>query len=370
MLTKFEVTNFKNFEKTFSFDFTDTKSYAFNSECVKDKVVSKALIYGQNGVGKSNLGFAIFDLVAHLTSKNDRPENYKNYLNAFSHSNLAEFTYEFKFGEQSLKYQYGKSSERVLVYEKLSIDSIEYIAIDRRVSSFATIELEGTETLRKDLGDSQISVVSYVENNAVLAANIVNRLFNEFLKFINGMLYFRSLDKNIFIGLKESGSNIEADIVNRGNLKDFQLFLNNAGIECQLKAIRESGDVRIAMAFGDKQISFFDIASTGSRSLEVFYAWFKRIEANANVSFVFIDEFDAFYHQSLSALLIEKLRTIQPQVVLTTHNTSLMTNDLLRPDCYFLMNNKEIKSLANRTRKELRFAHNIEKMYKAGTFGV
>ena len=53
---------------------------------------------------------------------------------------------------------------------------------------------------------------------------------------------------------------------------------------------------------------------------------------------------------------------------MTTHNTSIMTNDLLRPDCYFLMNGKGIKSLANCTPKELREAHNIEKMYKAGAF--
>ncbi|MCJ8270359.1 MAG: ATP-binding protein [Psychrosphaera sp.] len=369
MLTKFEVTNFKNFENTFTFDFTDTKSYAFNSECVQDKVVSKALIYGQNGVGKSNLGFAMFDLISHLTSKISNAKNYQNYLNALSNNKLAEFVYVFKFGEQTLEYRYGKSNEKTLVYEKLSINGIEYIAIDRQINSIAAIGLEGTENLKKDLGDSQISLVAYVKNNAILATNAINSCFNQFVEFIDGMLFFRSLDKNSFIGFEEDSFKIEADIVNRGNLEDFQTFLNDAGVNCRLKAIENSGIINIAFDFGKKHIPFYDIASTGTRSLALFYAWLQRVKSS-NASFVFIDEFDAFYHQSLSALIIEKLRTIQPQVVLTTHNTSLMTNDLLRPDCYFLMNNKEIKSLANRTRKELRFAHNIEKMYKAGTFGV
>ena len=47
-----------------------------------------------------------------------------------------------------------------------------------------------------------------------------------------------------------------------------------------------------------------------------------------------------------------------------------MSNDLLRPDCYFLMYKDSIKSLAKNTTKELREAHNIEKMYKAGSFDV
>ena len=55
---------------------------------------------------------------------------------------------------------------------------------------------------------------------------------------------------------------------------------------------------------------------------------------------------------------------------MTTHNTSILTNDLLRPDCYFLMKKDIIRSLSKRTSKELREAHNIEKMYKAGSFDV
>jgi hypothetical protein len=54
-------------------------------------------------------------------------------------------------------------------------------------------------------------------------------------------------------------------------------------------------------------------------------------------SFVFIDEFDAFYHYELSESVQKRLRRIPGvQIFTTTHNTDLMSNDLLRPDCYFL----------------------------------
>ena len=68
--------------------------------------------------------------------------------------------------------------------------------------------------------------------------------------------------------------------------------------------------------------------------------------------------------------IIEKLKETGVQFILTTHNTAVITNDLLRPDCYFLMGKKKIQSLSKSTSKELREAHNIEKMYKAGSFYV
>lgn len=86
-------------------------------------------------------------------------------------------------------------------------------------------------------------------------------------------------------------------------------------------------------------------------------------------SFVYIDEFDAFYHFELAKNIIKRLYEIEHvQIFTTTHNTDLMSNDLLRPDCYFILENNKITSLAGATDKELRKAHNLQKMYKAGAF--
>jgi AAA15 family ATPase/GTPase len=87
-------------------------------------------------------------------------------------------------------------------------------------------------------------------------------------------------------------------------------------------------------------------------------------------TFVFIDEFDAFYHFDLSLKVCKMLFDIKCQVFLSSHNTYLMTNDLLRPDCNFILQNNKIKPLQACTEKELRFGHNIEKIYKAGAFHV
>lgn len=98
----------------------------------------------------------------------------------------------------------------------------------------------------------------------------------------------------------------------------------------------------------------------------LFYYWYIRME---KASFIFIDEFDAFYHYELSESVQKRLRRISDvQIFTTTHNTDLMSNDLHRPDCYFLLENNSINAISELTEKELRQAHNLQKMYKAGAF--
>jgi len=368
MLAKFKVTNFKNFKEEFVLDLTDTKMYEFNTECVKNGVVNKALIYGRNGIGKSNLGYALFDFISHLSNKNSGSEPYKHYLNALNDSGIANFEYEFNFDGHIVLYKYGKINHETLVYENLSIDAIEHLSIDRRKSSTALFNFEGTESLKTEMGDSHISLVNYIKNNAVLAPSETNDNFFRFLKFIDGMLFFRSLHENAYIGFERGATGIAADIIEHENVQDFENFLNEAGIACKISTLDDGKDPGLAFVFEDKLIPFYEIASTGTRALTLFYYWLQRLRDDSNATLVFIDEFDAFYHHELSALLIRRLKELDAQIVLTTHNTGIMTNDILRPDCNFVMDEKHIKPLSNCTAKELRSAHNIEKMYRAGAF--
>ena len=90
----------------------------------------------------------------------------------------------------------------------------------------------------------------------------------------------------------------------------------------------------------------------------------------SGASFVFIDEFDAFYHFKLAFEVCKQLFNLNCQVFTSSHNTYLMTNDLLRPDSNFILQNNKIKPLHACTEKELRVGHNIEKLFRAGAFEV
>ena len=242
--------------------------------------------------------------------------------------------------------------------------------IDRTHSNKAIINFKGAETLKSELNNSELSILKYVKNNTELDDTKTNKTFLDFIKFIEGMLFFRSLRNNQYLGFEIGDRDIVEDIVEKNNVENFEEFLNNAGIECKLKVVDEFDNKSLAFDFNGTYIPFNRIASQGTRALSLFYFWFQRIRERNKVSFLFIDEFDAFYHHELSALIVKELKKTGVQFILTTHNTSIITNDLLRPDCYFLINRKNIRSLAKSTPKELREAHNIEKMYKAGSFNV
>jgi AAA15 family ATPase/GTPase len=190
------------------------------------------------------------------------------------------------------------------------------------------------------------------------------------MKFVDKMLFYKTLDDIYYMGFEQKSLYVEEDIIEQNNLNDFESFLNGAGIKCKL-AVKDDGNHKtIDFVFINKKIPFFNNASSGTKSLLFFYFWYQRLKENNSISFLFLDEFDAFYHHSLSKATIERLKEVSnTQVILTTHNTSIISNDLLRPDCYFLMYEDGIKSLSSSTAKELREAHNIEKMYRAGSFG-
>ena len=373
MLRKFRVSNFKSFENNFELDLTGINGYEFNKECVRNGVVNNALIYGHNGVGKSNLALAIFDIIEHLTDKHRDERVYRNYLNAYNKSTFAEFYYEFLINSQIITYEYRKTDYKTIVYEKFTINNEELAFFDRSKGLHSTIKFKGAETLKTEIGNNELSLLKYIKNNTELEQNQTNTTFLFFFEFINSMLYFRSLQQErIYLGLGDgTRDNIVENIIEKNNVKDFEEFLNRAGIECKLSVVTKIDNKKtLAFNFNEKNISFADAASTGTIALTLFYYWFQSIKKKAEVSFLFIDEFDAFYHHELSALVVEKLKETGVQFILTTHNVSIITNELLRPDCYFLMNKRKIRSLSKCTEKELREAHNIEKMYKANAFHV
>lgn len=368
MITKFSVSNFKGFNSEFIFDLENTNGYAFNKESIKNGVVNNALIYGHNGVGKSNLGIALFDIIGHLTDKNTNDSEYSFYLNAFNESKTAKFHYEFLINSKKVTYVYEKVDNKTVITESFLIDGKVFAHIDRNINETSTINFKGTESLKKEITNKGLSLLKYIKNNSVLDENIDNDTFLCFFKFIDGMLFFRSLQDNIYLGLEIGSRAVLEDIIEKDNIKDFENFLNKAGIECSLTVIKEAEKETLAFNFNGKTIPFYRIASQGTRALGLFYFWFQRLREENKVSFLFIDEFDAFYHHELSALIVDELKKTGIQFILTTHNTSIITNELLRPDCYFLMDKENIRSLAKSTPKELREAHNIEKMYKAGSF--
>lgn len=368
MLTKFTVNNYRGFKETLEWDLSKPSNYSFNACAIKNGVVKNGIIYGRNGSGKSNLGLAIFDIANHLSHKWKKPDYYLNYAYGSGNLQPVDFEYSFSFGDHNLKYNYSKFASELrgnIVKEQVLIDGKEILYKD---SSKLIIDPEFglSESALQNLVKSanNISIVNYLLMATPLADGHPLIALRD---FVENMLFFRSLDNREFIGLKEGGSNIEEYIIKNHLVDDFASYLKKVSDQTFTFAPATEGDTSLFCQYDGLKIPFQWVASTGTKNLELQYYWIKEM---VNASFVFIDEFDAFYHHELSYNLLEELFATSNQLFVTTHDTFLLTNDLLRPDCFFILKDNKIKALCDLTDKELRFGHNLEKLYRGGTFAL
>jgi AAA15 family ATPase/GTPase len=363
MLKLFEVSGFKNFQNTIRLDFSDIRDYKFNTHCITNGLIGKAIIYGKNAIGKSNFGLAVFDIVSHLSSKNVTPNLYEYYLNVANPNDFAEFHYVFQFGENIVDYRYRKDEKQSLIYEKLILDSellYEYHYLNNQGITEGIRKL--APTLNWAFQDTDC-IVKYVVNNTVLDDQHPLR---RMMRFVNNMIWFRSLDENRYIGFKTKSSDYFDFMFEETTLREFEHFLHESGIEDNL-TVKTNADGKKILCFDtETPLPFFKVASSGTRTLYTFFYWYKTAR---DVSFMFIDEFDAFYHFELAESIVSLLeRMPNTQVILTSHNTNLLTNKIMRPDCYFVLTKDKLTALANATTRELREGHNLEKLYMSGEF--
>ena len=365
MLKKISVRGFRNFKNWYVFDLETKKNYEFNTESIKDGIVKNSIIYGLNGSGKSNLGLAILDLTCHINDIPVMPSLNLNYFNGDSKkSSIAEFKYLFKFDDDVVEYTYGKESPTVTVHESLKINDENVIFFDRRDQSIIETSLSGTESLNKDLTGTTISAVKYIKSNTVLDKNEHKSIvFRKLIDFVLGMVFFRTLTQNAdYYGQLLDTKRLSKAIIDAGKIEDFERFLNDAGVNCKLKTSGEGTEEKIVFKFKTHSVDFRLAASTGTMSLGIFYYWWLKLGDN-KLTFAYIDEFDAYYHYSLSKMVVKKLLQVDCQTILTTHNLSIMSNDLLRPDSYFILADR-VYPFYELVDKDLRKAHNLEKIYK------
>ena len=378
MLKKFKLKNYKNFKDEIIIDFKDTAGYQFNKDCLSDGIISKMLIYGRNATGKTNLGRALLDIGATIIG----PIGYRNngiMLNADSNEKEAVFNYEFLFGDTELFYKYSRKSNQELSYEKLIINDICIFEcdFDKKIYNFGNLNCISAETANverykqsleveeDEISGAKLPFLRWVISNVALQkdsvlielANYVGRMM--MITVSNGIPYrMRKIDQR-FYELHED----------ENKLQDLEDFLNTMGIECKLE-LRKLPDGQRELYFAhDKLVPFYENASSGTIALVELYR--RLVQRVRDASLIYLDEFDAFYHYEMAENVIYFFKQRYPkcQIIMTSHNTNLMTNRIMRPDCLFILSRKgTLTALCNATQRELREGHNLEKMYISGEF--
>ena len=366
MLKKFQVENYRGFKDILSWDLSDTRDYGFRKNLVENKIAKKSVVFGKNGSGKSSLCTAVVDITAHLLDAEKDTISPHLYTYVGNDTKMAAFTYVFQFGKDEVIYRYCKANLTTLLYEEIAVNGKIKLVHNFLDETDNFIKIPGAENLRTQGLQKQLSVVKYIFNNTIQDENsVVTKIMN----FVSGMLYFRSLkDANKYIGYRLGSKKLNEIILNNGRLEDFNAFINDMGLNYSLVPLKlMSGALTIGAKFeNDKVVEFESIASSGTMTLMLFYCWFIEF---GRLTFLVIDEFDAYYHHELSQKILSVIQRFDNmQSMVTTHNVTLLHTDCTRPDCAYVIENGKINNLSNLTNRELRQAHNIEKLYREHEF--
>lgn len=329
--------------------------------------LSMRLIYGRNSTGKTNFGRALIDLKTLLYGMFRNDEN-SVLINADSQKDTAKFIYEFQFGSDEVIYKYSRFENRNLCDEELYINGEAIFKCDFKNSKFdfqglSIISAETVKTnryLNKDEMDNEyvLPFLTWLINNTTFSDDSVLIQLFEYVRKM-GMI-------TVGNDLLYSNRDFLEDLKNPVYLHNFEDFLNLMGIECKL-VLQELPDGQAELYFSqNKLVPFYSIASSGTLALTSLYQ-----KIVSNCSLIYIDDFAAFYHYEMAEKLISFFKTKYPkcQFIMTSHNTNLMTNKIMRPYCLFILSSKgTLTALCDATERELREGHNLEKMYISGEF--
>lgn len=380
MLKKFQTRNYMNFKDTITIDFSRVGGYHFSPECITDDFISKMVIYGRNATGKTNLGAALFDIRKCFVDSRYYNSDNGVFLNADSTDPYAEFVYVFQFEETELVYRYRRTSETELFDEELIINRVrcfycnyysrefyfvnlglleaETVVTDRFLQSLNTLEDDGSSITRTP------PFLRWIISNTALKAGSILLKLNSFI----ARMFMMSANSSTFVWSSRLIQSFSDSLEDEKALADFQNFLNMMGVEGDL-VCKKLPDGHNQLYFKHNTlVPFFESASSGTMAL---FNLYRRIEMGKRASLMYLDEFDAFYHYEMSEKVIQYIKLKYPrcQVIFTTHNTNLMTNRLMRPDCLFIISRTgTLTALCDATSRELREGHNLEKMYISGEF--
>ena len=358
MLKKFTLKNYKNFKDEITIDFENIAGYQFNTDCLSDAIIGKMLIYGRNATGKTNLGRAILDIGSTMFGGTRYASN-GILLNADSKEDAAMFQYEFRFEDTELSYKYSRLSNQELREEELSVNgkSIFKCNFGLREYNFDNLDYIDAETA---------NIERYLQSLEVGEDDEISEPKLPFLRWLISNVALKN-DMQYRFGRMNQG--FYESLENPDRLKDFEDFLNAMGIECKL-VLKKLPDGQRELYFAHEQlVPFYENASSGTLALAELYR--RLVPKVWDASLIYLDEFDAFYHYEMAENVIRFFKQKYPkcQMIMTSHNTNLMTNRIMRPDCLFILSRKgTLTALCNATERELREGHNLEKMYISGEF--
>ena len=367
MLLQFEVRGFKGFCDPFRWNLA-SRDYTFNNRMVRGKIVSKAIVLDESRPGKEELRLALFDIYYHLIDGSDIPDTYlHDYLSTAKLTREAVFRYTFQFDRDVVIYEYAKRNASKLIYEKIWLNGTQVLDTDVKISGKTYRSVSATLYKGPELHPDP-AFPSFVDQIYQALPEDDDSPLTKMVRFIEGMAQYESLTTAGLLRSEKHLAQLESQLIAGGSafLSSFESFLAANGYPFHLSVLPGT----TALGYADNQekpLPFSRSAPFATRELLLFFLWTRR--AFGEIRFLYVEDFDTVcFGRSAETILDTLFEQRGVQMVIVTHNTHLIRNDLVRPDAVFLRRDNRMVPLYQTVTKEIRVAQNLEKMYWDGTF--
>lgn len=407
MLLKLKIKNFRSIKDEVALDLQATADKSMKAEAVfessKTALLKIAAIYGANASGKTNIlkAFSVFrTMVLESLLRSNVPwalpaEFFK--LSDHTENEPSFFEITFLLEKDILEYGFEINKHKVVREWLKKRKSRSYLFERTGQLIHADHFSDSSEELTKQTKENVLFLSVLAANNKPLSKKIINFFQNTNLIFgakrgntlnytFSKFLTERNFIEKIKVFIKEADFGVVDITANERSISSkeiqnmpdkFKEFLFNESskvVERNLHFLHKKygNDGR---ELGTEPLNFFSEESDGTQQMFALSA--PVIDTLENGKVLFIDELEASLHPLLCQYLVllfnSKIKNPNnAQLIFTTHNTSLLNEELLRRDeIYFTEKNAtgatELFSLASISeRKHLNFA----KRYLEGRYGA
>lgn len=425
MLLRFSVENWMSFRDKATLDMVATreKQHPCHTTSIHEhglNLLPIAAIYGANASGKSNLIKAMHFAQNFITNppKADAPIPIKPFLlGENSRDGATTFRFDLLIGKDIYEYRFSLTAKRVMHEELKRIHASSEEPLFQRGSEGNQFELsknipnqEQQHFAFRGTHDNQL----YLTNSVSQKLREFRPIFDWFDKCVTvirpdsrymGMLEITS-DRNprfreMTARLRDLDTGIAAirqmDIASdsvlpkellaelatslqEGQALPFSPTMNDDGVFLHKKdgklSVRRLAPIHQSKSGKEILFNFADESDGTRRLLDVLPA-FLSLEEKPNTSLFVIDELDRSLHSNLTRSLLEHylgLRTdsSRSQLIFTTHDTQLMTQELFRRDELWITERDQFgasKLVAFSEFKDVRKDKDIRKSYLQGRLG-
>lgn len=400
MLLEFRCKNHKSIKDEVLFSLLASKD-TFNSEYLYDykdlKILKSSVVYGANGSGKSNFIDAIYFMKLLVSNSiNLQPGMGMPYTPHKLNGIGSESFYSVQFVKNGVRFVYGFSIEQMLVKEEY----LYYFPNGRQAKIFDRTGMTYEEGSKfKGRFNSCKDVLKPNRLMISCAANFTNiteiedafRFFSEDL-----VIYTNANQENrMQYSLYQFNSNPEIKNLALSFMRDIGVDIQDIKINIEESAFPQSElpeflsdeyknklrmtplkKITASVVYPGFETDLFTEESTGIQKLFAFLRPFLDIISKGKI--LICDELETSLHESLLYTLLKTFLSLegkeQPQIIFTTHDTSLLSLDLFRRDQIWftelnsLNRSTELYSLAEI--KSVRKDENYGKGYISGRYGA